>query len=272
MTKNNVDGVYSADPLKDPQAKKLDKVTHFEALNMRLQVMDATALSLCLENRLPIIVFDLQAPHSIERAVSGEPIGTLVYSDRKMVSDMVSDVLRSVEEKMRSSMDLLKRELATIRTGHATPALIEHIKVEYAGVSTPLNQIAGISAPAARLLVIQPWDRGSIHSIEKAILKSDIGLTPNSDGSVIRLNIPLLSEERRLELTKLVGKRVEERKVVIRNLRREAMEELKGLEKKKEISQDELKRTLDQLQKLTDSFIADAEQIGRDKEAELMEV
>lgn len=185
---------------------------------------------------------------------------------------MVSPILWNIEEKMRASVEGLKRELATIRTGHATPALIEHIKVEYAGVPTPLNQIAGISAPGARLLVIQPWDRGSIPSIEKAILKSDLGLNPTSDGNVIRLNLPPLSEERRQELTKVVRKRVEERKIVIRNLRHDAMSELKGLEKNKDISQDEHKRALDQLQKLTDSFIADIEQIARDKEAELMEV
>lgn len=185
---------------------------------------------------------------------------------------MVSHILLNIEEKMRTSIAVLKQELAIIRTGHATPALIEHIKVEYGGVPTPLIQIAGISAPGARLLVIQPWDKGSIHNIEKAILKSDLGLTPASDGSVIRLNIPPLTEERRGELRKLVRKRVEERRIVIRNLRREAMDELKGLEKSKDISQDGLKRALDQLQKLTDSFIADAEQIGQDKEAELMEV
>lgn len=185
---------------------------------------------------------------------------------------MISDILANISQKMQSSIDLLKRELTSIRTGHATPALIEHIKVEYAGVPTPLNQLAGISAPAARLLVIQPWDRGSIRDIEKAILKSDLGLTPSSDGNVIKLNVPPLTEERRLELTKLVKKRIEERKVIIRNLRREAMDELKTSEKKKELSQDELKRTLDKLQKLTDSFITDAEQIGQGKEAELMEV
>ncbi|MCK4368348.1 MAG: ribosome recycling factor [Dehalococcoidales bacterium] len=185
---------------------------------------------------------------------------------------MVSSILLNIEEKMRASVDGLKRELVTIRTGHATPALIEHIKVDYAGVPTPLNQIAGISAPGARLLVIQPWDRGSIPSIEKAILKSELGLNPTSDGNVIRLNLPPLSEERRQELTRVVRKRVEERKIVIRNLRHDAMGELKGLEKNKDISQDEHKRALNQLQKLTDSFIADIEQIGQDKETELMEV
>ncbi len=185
---------------------------------------------------------------------------------------MASRTLWNIKEKMGKSIEVMKRELATIRTGRATPALIEHIKVEYAGVPTPLNQIAGISAPGARLLVIQPWDKGSIHSIEKAILKSDLGLNPASDGSVIRINIPPLTEERRQELIKTVRRRVEEGRIAIRNLRREAMEELKGVEKNKDISQDEYKRTLDQLQKLTDSFIADAEQIGRDKEVELMEI
>ena len=185
---------------------------------------------------------------------------------------MVADILSTINEKMRLSVELLKRELSTIRTGHATPALVEHIKVEYAGVPTALNQVAGISAPAARLLVIQPWDKSILHGIEKAILKSDIGLTPSSDGNVIRLNIPILSEERRLELTRLVKKRIEERKITIRNLRREAMDDFKTLEKNKDISQDELKRLLDQLQKVTDSFVAQAEQIGQDKEAELMEV
>jgi ribosome recycling factor len=150
--------------------------------------------------------------------------------------------------------------------------LIEHIKVEYAGVPTPLNQIAGISAPEVRLLVIQPWDRSCIRDIEKAILKSELGLNSTNDGNLIRINIPMLTEERRQELVRIVRKRIEERRIAIRNLRREAMEELKHLEKNKEISQDENKRALDQLQKLTDSFIAQTDQIGRDKETELAEV
>jgi ribosome recycling factor len=185
---------------------------------------------------------------------------------------MVSPVLRNIEEKMRASAQGFKLELAIIRTGHASPALIEHIKVEYHGVLTPLNQIAAISAPEPSLLIIQPWDKGSITSIEKAILKSDLGLNPASDGNVIRLNLPPLSEERRQELTKVVRKRAEERKIAIRNLRRDAMDELKRLEKNKDISQDEYKRALEQLQKLTDRFITDVEQIAQDKEAELMEV
>ncbi len=185
---------------------------------------------------------------------------------------MDSRILLSTEQKMRISIDILGKELATIRTGRATPALIEHIKVEYAGVPTPLNQIAGISAPGTGLLVVQPWDKTGLRSIEKTILKSELGLNPVNDGSVIRINIPPLTEERRQELIKVVRRMVEERKIVIRNLRREAMNELKGLEKSKEISQDEHTRALEQLQKLTDSFVADAVQIGQDKETELMEV
>ena len=185
---------------------------------------------------------------------------------------MINDILQNTEGKMRASVATLKKELATIRTGHATPALIEHIKVEYAGVPTPLNQIAGISAPEARLLVIQPWDQSSIQNIEKAILKSELGLTPTSDGSIIRLNIPPLTEERRQELIRIVRKRVEERRIAIRSLRHEAMGELKNLGKNKDISQDDHKRALEQLQKLTDSFVAKAGQIGQDKETELAEI
>ena len=185
---------------------------------------------------------------------------------------MVSDTLWIIEEKMLMSIESLKRELATIRTGRATPALIEHIRVEYGGTLIPLNQIAGISAPEARLLVIQPWDPASILSIEKSILKSDLGLNPINDGTVIRLNIPPLTEERRQDLIKMVRRRVEERRIAIRNLRREAMDELKRLEKNKDISQDEHKRAVDQLQKLTDSFIANTDQIGQVKEVELVEV
>lgn len=171
---------------------------------------------------------------------------------------------------MKRTVEGLTTELASIRTGRAAPSLVEHLKVEYAGVPTPLNQIAGVSSPEASLLVIQPWDKSSIRNIEKAVQTSDLGLNPISDGTVIRISIPPLSEERRQELTKIVRKRVEERRIAVRNLRREAMDELKDLEKNKEISQDEHKRTLNQLQKITDSFINRTEQIGRDKEAELM--
>ena len=185
---------------------------------------------------------------------------------------MINDVFENTTKKMQTSVNVIKHELASIRTGRASPTLVEHIKVEYAGVPTPLNQIASISAREANLLIIQPWDPTSIHSIEQAILKSDLGLNPNNDGRIVRLPIPPLSEERRKDLIKAVHRRVEEGKIALRNIRRDAMEDLKKMEKDKEISQDEHKRANDQLQKFIDSFTINMEQLGKEKEAELMEV
>jgi ribosome recycling factor len=185
---------------------------------------------------------------------------------------MSSTILSVVEKKMKASSEGLRQELSTIRTGHASPALVEHLKVDYAGTPTPLNQIAGISAPEAKLLVIQPWDPSAMHAIEQAIQKSDLGLNPANDGRLIRLVIPALSEERRQELTKIVHKRLEERRVAIRNLRRDALEEIKKAEKAKVMSQDESRRAQETLQKLTDANIIIAEKIAQDKEKELMSV
>ncbi len=185
---------------------------------------------------------------------------------------MIENNLQTAKQKMAKSVEALQQELATIRTGHAHPSLVENIKVDYAGVPMPLNQLATIPAPEARLLIIQPWDPTSIQSINKAILKSDLGLNPADDGRIIRLVIPPLSEERRQELVKLVRRRVEEYRVAIRNLRHEAVDKLKKAEKNKEISQDELKRSLDQLQKITDSAMASAEQVGQKKETDLVKV
>ncbi len=185
---------------------------------------------------------------------------------------MASTILSLVEKKMKAVSEGLTQELATIRTGHASPALVEHLKVDYAGAPTPLNQIAGISAPEARLLVIQPWDPGSLKNIELAIQKSDLGLNPINDGRLIRLSIPPLSEERRQELSRVVHKRLEERRVAVRNLRRDALEEIKKAEKAKTFSQDESRRAQEQLQKMTDNHILVAEKIAQEKEKELMQV
>jgi len=185
---------------------------------------------------------------------------------------MVTQALKTVDEKMKNSLKLFRADLATIRTGHASPSLVEHIKVEYAGVPTPLNQIAGISAPEASLLVIQPWDKSCANDIVKAIQKSELGLNPGSDGNVIRIAIPPLSEERRQELIKVVHRHAEERRIAVRSLRHEALNELKALEKNKEISQDEHKRAQDQLQKITDVFIVEIDKLAKNKEQELLEV
>ena len=188
------------------------------------------------------------------------------------VKNMVSEILSSADVKMGKTVEVLQRELATIRTGRASPALVEQIRVDYYGVPTPLGQMATISVPEARLLVIQPWDKGSLSSIEKAILKSGLGLNPANDGDVIRLAIPQLTEERRKELVRVVRKRVEEGRVAIRNVRRETMEQLRGLARNKEISEDEQKRALELLQRLTDRFIEESDRIARDKEAEVLEI
>jgi ribosome recycling factor len=185
---------------------------------------------------------------------------------------MVNEVFKTLEDKMKTTVKVFQADLATIRTGHATPALVEHIKVDYAGVPTSLIQIAGISAPEASLLVIQPWDKSSIHAIEKAILKSELGLNPASDGNIIRLAIPPLSEERRNDLIRVVSRKVEERRVILRNLRHDALNHLKQMEKDREISQDEHKRAQNQVQKITDTFILEVEKLGQDKENELQEI
>jgi ribosome recycling factor len=185
---------------------------------------------------------------------------------------MVRDVLDNTKDRMAKTEEALKRELASIRTGRASTALVDHLHVDYYGTPTPINQLATIAAPEARLLTIQPWDRKALGPIEKAIQKSDLGLNPNNDGAMIRLPIPQLSEQRRKELTKLVQKRVEDSRVAARNIRRDAQDELKKSERAKEISEDEHRRAAEQLQKLTDQTIVNIERTGHQKEAELLEV
>ncbi len=185
---------------------------------------------------------------------------------------LIDDVLAEVESKMTKAIDVLKRELASIRTGRASPGLVERIQVEYYGTPTPINQLASISVPEPRLLVIQPWDKNMIGPIEKAIMKSDLGITPTNDGKLIRLVIPQLSEERRKELVKVARKRDEDAKVAIRNDRRQGLEDLKEMEKEKIISEDDLKRAQERLQKLTDKYIEQAGQICAAKEKEILEV
>ena len=187
-----------------------------------------------------------------------------------MVSD--EDVFAETQERMQKSADALKRELNSIRTGRASPALIEGLSVEYYGSATTLNQLASISVPEARLLVIQPWDKQSLGDVERAILTSDLGLVPNSDGTVIRISIPQLTEERRRDLVKLVGKKVEEAHVSVRNVRRDILEKLRSLEKDKTLSQDDSRRSQQRLQQATDAFIEAMDRQRREKEAEVMEV
>ena len=185
---------------------------------------------------------------------------------------MIKDLLKDVKARMGKAVESLQNDLMTMRTGRASPALVERVRVDYYGVPTPLNQLATISAPEPRLLTIKPWDASVISNIEKALMRSDLGLTPSNDGHIIRLSIPRLTEERRLELVKLVNRRVEEGKVALRNIRREGIDDLREMEKEKMISEDEMFGGRDDLQKMTDDFVKRMDEIGKAKEEEVMEV
>jgi len=185
---------------------------------------------------------------------------------------MIKEVLAETRIKMDITIEVLEDELRSIRTGRASPALVERLTVEYYGVQTPLNQVATISAPEPRLLTIRPWETQMLSPIEKAILKSDLGLTPQNDGKIIRLAIPRLTEERREELVKVVRSRVEEARVAVRNTRRDAINDLKELQDEKIITEDEFFKGKDQMQELTDDYVKEIDEIGAHKEQEIREV
>lgn len=184
---------------------------------------------------------------------------------------MPQAIKKDAEERMDKAIGALRRDLSTLRAGRATPALLDRIQVEYYGAMTPVNQLANINTPDTRTLLLQPWDKSSVAAIEKAIMKSDLGLTPSNDGSTIRLTIPPLTEERRAELVKLTKKFGEEAKIAIRNIRRDANDDIKKLEKST-ISEDESRRHQDDIQKSTDRFVAEVEKVLAAKEKEIMEV
>jgi len=185
---------------------------------------------------------------------------------------MTADIFDDAERRMKKAVEALRQDFAAIRTGRASSALVERIQVDYYGAPTPINQVAQISVPEARLIVIQPYERRLLADIEKAIQKSDLGVNPNNDGQVIRLNIPPLNEERRRDMVKMLHKKLDEHKVAVRNIRRDTQDKLQDREKKKEISEDELKRSKDRLQKLTDKYIDEMDKVGKTKEHEILEV
>ncbi|SEB47381.1 ribosome recycling factor [Paenibacillus sp. GP183] len=184
---------------------------------------------------------------------------------------MPQSVKQSAEDRMDKAIGALKRDLASLRAGRATPALLDRIQVEYYGAMTPVNQLANLSTPDSRTLLIQPWDKSSMSTIEKAIMKSDLGLSPSNDGTVIRIVIPALTEERRTDLVKMTKKYGEEAKIAIRNIRRDANDEIKKLEKSG-ISEDESRRHQEDIQKFTDKYIAEVDKVLASKEKEIMEV
>ena len=181
-------------------------------------------------------------------------------------------ILTDTNERMTKSIDALKRELSTLRTGRATPSLLDNINVDYYGTSTPLNQLASISAPDAQAIIIQPWDKGSILDIEKSLSTSDLGFNPSNDGNQITVPIPPLTQERRLDMVRLLKKKIEDGKVSIRNVRRDSVDRLRKLEKDKSISQDDSRRGQDQIQKSTDSYTKLIDDISKVKEDEITQV
>lgn len=184
----------------------------------------------------------------------------------------IKEIFDSHEDRMKKALDVLRKEYSSMRAGRATPALLDKISVDYYGTPTPITQVGNIAVPEPRMIIIQPWEKTMLAQIEKAILKSDLGLTPNSDGSVIRLNIPQLTQERRTELVKVIHKKAEEDRIAIRNLRRDANESIKKLEKDKAISEDDAKKAQEDMQKLTDKYIKEIDHIMSTKEKEIMEV
>lgn len=183
-----------------------------------------------------------------------------------------SEIFSGHEDKMKKALEVLRKEYASLRAGRASVSLLDRIMIDYYGTPTPVNQVAKIAVPEPRTLTIQPWEKPMVAVIEKAIMKSDLGLSPNSDGAVIRLNIPQLTQERRVELAKVINKKAEEARVAIRNLRRDGNDAVKKLEKDKAVSEDESKKAQEDIQKLTDKYIKEADQIMNAKEKEIMEV
>ena len=245
----NIDGVYSADPRVDHDAVKYDAITYDEVLAQHLAVMDTTATSLSMDNSIPVIVFELKDPENI-----------------------VATGYEDFENRMRKTSENLITNLSSVRAGRANAAVLDQISVDYYGVPTPIQQLANISTPDPRSLLIQPWDKSTLKSIEKAILASELGINPQNDGISIRLVFPQLTEERRKELAKQVKKYAEEAKVAIRNIRRDAMDSFKVQKKNGEMTEDDVKIAEKDLQKITDDWIKEIDKIADKKEKELFEI
>ena len=247
-----IDGVYDSDPKTNPNAKKYDSMKMSDIVDNKLGVIDLASAVLAMENKMPMMLFGLNDENSIVKAVTGGFTGTYV--------------------KMQKSVENLEAEYATIRAGRANPNILNKIKVEYYGVPTPMQQLANITVPEARTLVIAPWEPSLVKEIEKAIMNSDLGITPNNDGRNIILNFPELTEDRRKELVKDIKKKGEGAKVAIRNIRRDANDAIKKMEKNGDISEDELKDNEDKIQKLTDKYVGQIDKAVESKSKEIMTV
>jgi ribosome recycling factor len=283
MKATRVDGVYDKDPKKFKDARMFRRLSYMDVLNRHLAVMDSTAISLCHDNKLPILVFNMTKPGNIRRVVLGEPLGTLVVDERREPRDarahphprsraMVNDVIKELQAGLDKGIEALKKDLGKVRTGRASVSILDGIRVDYYGTPTPLHQVASLNVPDPRLITIKPWEKSLIPEIEKTIRSAQLGLNPSSDGEIVRLPMPPLTEERRKDLVKMVKKMAEEAKVALRSARRDANEMLKEFQKDKEITEDEEKQGLKKVQDTTDAAVVKVEEIVAKKEKEILEV
>jgi ribosome recycling factor len=287
----NVDGVYSADPKKDPSAKRFDRLTHSQAIAGDYKVMDATAFALARETSLPIIVFSIAEPGSIGAILRGTGHGTVVagchagvlrtagfktpaagFLGGESVMPTPGFDINELKRRMQGATQSLKHELGGLRTGRAAASMLEPVQVEAYGSHMPLNQLATVSVPEPRLLSVQVWDKSMVKAVEKAIVDSNLGLSPATEGQVLRLRIPELNEERRKELVKVAHKYAEAAKVAVRHVRRDGLDIVKKLEKNHEISEDDQERLAHEVQKATDGTIAEIDQLLAAKEKEILTV
>ncbi len=269
-----VDGVYTADPMKDPKATRYDKLTFDEAFVKNLKVMDATALALCRDQQPPDQrLLHLQGRRAPARRDGGgrRHPGPQLKPGGRMALNM-ADIKKQAADKMAKSIETLKHNLAKVRTGRAHTGLLDHLRVDYYGTPTPINQVANVTLVDARTIGVQPYEKKMVQAVERAIRDSDLGVNPATSGDMIRVPMPALTEERRRDLTKIVKHEGEEAKVAVRNVRRDANTHLKEMLKKHDVSEDEEKRAQDEVQKLTDKAVADIDRMVAEKEKELMAV
>src|ERR1700738_4094661 len=281
----NVDGVYNADPKKDPSAKRFDRLTHSQAIEGGYKVMDATAFALARETSLPIIVFSIAEPGSIGAILRGTGHGTIVagwraceaasndgFSGGESIMPTGNFDINELKRRMQGATQALKHELGGLRTGRAAASMLEPVQVDAYGTHMPLNQLATISVPEPRLLSVQVWDKSMVKAVEKAIVDSNLGLSPATEGQVLRLRIPELNEDRRKELVKVAHKYAEAARIAVRHVRRDGLDTVKKLEKNHEISEDDQERLATDVQKATDGTISEIDQLLAAKEKEILTV
>ena len=264
-----VDGVYDSDPKKNPKAKRYKDVSYDEVIAKELKVMDMTAISMARENKLPIVVFKQENENSLLDALNGKSNFTTIKWGK--MTDF-NEIKKDTVDRMEKTLDTLKNDFGGLRAGRAHASLLDNIMVEAYGSPTPIAQVGTIGVPDARTLSVSVWDRGLAKSVEKALRESDLGLNPVSDGQLIRIPIPPLSEERRKELVKIAGKYAEQNKIAIRNIRRDALDEVKKLKKDNLISEDDEKKYGNEIQKLTDESIKKIDDLLDQKEKDILQV